>query len=94
MILNRSTSLIFAASTLGFALLSFAQAAGQQAAPSTIPYATLQQITGEDTDATIAERAAKVLPRPNQSAWMHLERTFFIHFGPNTFRGVEWGTGK
>ena len=94
MILNRSTSLIFAASTLGFALLSFAQAAGQQAAPSTIPYATLQQITGEDTDATIAERAAKVLPRPNQSAWMRLERTFFIHFGPNTFRGVEWGTGK
>ena len=32
-----------------------------------IPYSHLQEIFSGDTDATIAEKAAKVLPRPNQS---------------------------
>ena len=54
----------------------------------------MQFISSDDSSATIAEKAAKVLPRPNQTEWMRLERTFFIHFGPNTFRGVEWGTGR
>jgi alpha-L-fucosidase len=35
-----------------------------------------------------------VLPRQNQSDWMRLERTFFLHFGVNTFNEVEWGTGR
>jgi alpha-L-fucosidase len=47
-----------------------------------------------DAPAVVIEKAAKVLPRPNQTAWMRLERTFFLHFGPNTFRGVEWGDGR
>jgi alpha-L-fucosidase len=25
---------------------------------------------------------------------MRYEKTFFLHFGPNTFRGVEWGNGR
>ena len=61
---------------------------------SPIEYATVQVIAPGDSAAVIAEKAAKVLPRPNQSAWMRLERTFFLHFGPNTFRGVEWGDGR
>lgn len=61
---------------------------------SSVPYSTLQQISSTDSEALIAEKAAKVLPRPNQTEWMRLERTFFIHFGPNTFRGVEWGDGR
>ena len=59
-----------------------------------IKYSARQRISGGDSDSVIAEKAARVLPRPNQTAWMRLERTFFIHFGPNTFRGVEWGTGR
>jgi alpha-L-fucosidase len=63
------------------------------AAPAPIPYATLQVISNSDSDAVIAEKAAKVLPRANQTDWMRLEQTFFVHFGVNTFNGVEWGSG-
>ena len=59
-----------------------------------IPFATEQVIASGDSDTVIAEKAAKVLPRANQTDWMRLERTFFLHFGVNTFNGVEWGTGR
>ncbi|HEY3333254.1 MAG TPA: alpha-L-fucosidase [Capsulimonadaceae bacterium] len=62
--------------------------------PGTTPYSTEQLITQQDSAAVIAEKAAKVLPRPNQTAWMRLEWTFFLHFGPNTFNKVEWGSGR
>ena len=61
---------------------------------SAIPYSTVQVIAEGDSAAVIAEKAAKVLPRANQTDWMRLERTFFLHFGVNTFNGVEWGTGR
>ena len=64
------------------------------AASASIPYATVQVISNGDSAAVIAEKAAKVLPRPNQTDWMRLERTFFLHFGVNTFNGVEWGSGR
>jgi alpha-L-fucosidase len=59
-----------------------------------IPFSTMQVIGEGDSDAVIAEKAARVLPRANQSAWMRLERTFFLHFGVNTFNEVEWGSGR
>ncbi|HEY8994008.1 MAG TPA: alpha-L-fucosidase, partial [Lacunisphaera sp.] len=69
-----------------------AAGAGVPLAP--IDYAAMQVIAPGDSPEVIAEKAAKVLPRPNQTAWMRLEQTFFLHFGPNTFRGVEWGDGR
>jgi hypothetical protein len=42
-----------------------------EAAP--IPYSMIQFISSSDSSAVIAEKAAKVLPRPNQTAWMRLE---------------------
>src|SRR6185295_13714527 len=83
---------------LGILLLPFARAqtppANPVIVPAPIPYATLQVLAPDDSEAVILEKAAKVLPRPNQTAWMRMERTFFIHFGPNTFRHVEWGNGQ
>jgi alpha-L-fucosidase len=59
-----------------------------------VAYATEHVIHEGDSPSVLAEKAAKVLPRPNQTAWMRLERTFFLHFGVNTFNEVEWGTGR
>jgi alpha-L-fucosidase len=64
------------------------------AATDPIPYATLHVIEEGDSGAVIVEKAAKVLPRPNQSTWMRIEWIFFLHYGPNAFRGVEWGNGR
>lgn len=79
-------------STLVFGVAFAAAAVAATTAP--IPYATEHVIAQGDSEAVIAEKAAKVLPRPNQSAWMRLERTFFVHFGVNTFNEVEWGSGR
>lgn len=34
------------------------------------------------------------LPSPRQVEWHSMERYCFVHFGPNTFTGAEWGNGK
>ncbi len=33
-------------------------------------------------------------PSPAQVAWQQMEYNLFVHFGPNTFSGAEWGNGK
>lgn len=42
----------------------------------------------------IVEAAALVIPSERQISWQELEFTAFIHFGPNTFTGHQWGTGQ
>jgi alpha-L-fucosidase len=33
-------------------------------------------------------------PSPAQLAWQRMEMNAFVHFGPNTFTGEEWGDGR
>ena len=33
------------------------------------------------------------LPTPAQVEWQKMEYNMFVHFGPNTFTGAEWGNG-
>jgi len=56
-------------------------AAGQDAPPSA-------------SDRALIEQAARVTPHRRQLSWQKMEFTCFIHFGVNTFNGVEWGSGK
>ncbi|PIE23685.1 MAG: alpha-1,3/4-fucosidase [Planctomycetota bacterium] len=55
-----------------------------------------QTITFEADDSLNLRvaKTCKCLPSKRQMSYQHLEYTCFIHFGPNTFTGVEWGKGK
>ena len=34
------------------------------------------------------------VPSEAQVEWQKMEMNMFVHFGPNTFSGLEWGTGR
>ena len=49
---------------------------------------------GAALSCTPAPAPYGVLPTRQQVEWQKMEFNMFMHFGPNTFSGMEWGTGK
>ena len=83
---------------VAFALLLTACAPKLPTSPSPVaaaiqPANTLK-IEENDSHARIIEKAAHVVPTPNQLAALRNEYIAFVHFGPNTFTRMEWGSGE
>ena len=53
---------------------------------------TIKVEAGDAPEAIIA-KAVKVVPTPGQQHSLDNGFEAFVHFGPNTFTGVEWGSG-
>ena len=52
------------------------------------------KVEAGDTNDRIIAKAVHVVPTQNQLEALQNEFIAFVHFGPNTFTGVEWGSGK
>ncbi|WP_228851677.1 alpha-L-fucosidase [Aegicerativicinus sediminis] len=55
--------------------------------------ASTMQIDSNDTRDSIILKAAHVVPTKNQLAALQDEFIAFVHYGPNAFTRLEWGSG-
>jgi alpha-L-fucosidase len=53
---------------------------------------TMPVVEGDSVTSLVA-KASAIRPDARQVAWQRMEQTAFLHFGVNTFTGLEWGHG-
>ena len=58
-----------------------------------VEHPQMMKLNAADSFADIIEKASNVKPSERQMGHHQDEFIAFIHFGPNTFTGVEWGNG-
>jgi alpha-L-fucosidase len=58
-----------------------------------LPYVGTVRVEAGDTSDEVIRKAANVVPTRRQLDAMDNGFIGFLHFGPNTFTGREWGTG-
>ena len=65
-----------------------------QAQEENIRFQNTIKVEADDTQDRIIAKASHVIPTQNQLEALQNEFIAFVHFGPNTFTRMEWGTGK